>query len=100
MPRHITVSISDDLAERMDKLRDVNWFRVCEMAIGSAIENDQAFLRWIKLKDYVPLYIVKCPEHGLYVTYPMHESESLDCPDCIAIKKRKKRSTSFVSYLD
>jgi len=40
MPRHITVSISDDLAERMDKLRDVNWFRVCEMAIGSAIENE------------------------------------------------------------
>ena len=40
MPRHITVSISDDLAERMDKLRDVNWFRVCEYAIEHAIENE------------------------------------------------------------
>ena len=24
----------------MDKLRDVNWFRVCEMAVENAIENE------------------------------------------------------------
>ena len=40
MPKNITVSISDELAEKMDKLKDVNWSRVCEMAIENAIENE------------------------------------------------------------
>ena len=33
MPKNLTVSISDDLAEKMDKLKDVNWSWICEMAI-------------------------------------------------------------------
>jgi predicted transcriptional regulator len=37
MPKNLTVSISDDLAEKMDKLKDVNWSWICEMAISERI---------------------------------------------------------------
>lgn len=40
MPKNITVSISDNLGEEMDKLKDVNWSEVCEMAIEHAIKNE------------------------------------------------------------
>ncbi len=41
MPKNITVSISDEIAGKMDKLKDVNWSEVCRMAISEYIEAKQ-----------------------------------------------------------
>jgi hypothetical protein len=37
-PKNITVSVPDELAERMKKLSDVNWSEVCRRAIASYID--------------------------------------------------------------
>lgn len=41
MPKNITVSISDDLAIKMDTFKDVNWSEVCRMAISEYLEKKQ-----------------------------------------------------------
>ena len=37
MPKNVTISVPDDLAEKMEKMQDVNWSGVCREAIANYI---------------------------------------------------------------
>ena len=44
-----------------------------------------AFLRYEKRpgwKGYLPIYVVKCPKHGLYTDYPHGYTGYFTCPKC------------------
>lgn len=41
LPKNVTVSISDDLAEKMDEMKDINWSEVCRRAIAKYIEAEK-----------------------------------------------------------
>lgn len=50
-----------------------------------------AFLRWVKppgYSGYVPLYVVKCKRHGLFLDYPHGHREYFMCDSCWAEAKR------------
>jgi len=45
------------------------------------------FLRWEKPRGYtgfVPLYVVRCRRHGVYVDHPHGYGEYFRCPVCFA----------------
>jgi len=53
-----------------------------------------AFHRWKKKegwKDYLPIYIVKCKRHGLFLDYPHGFRGYFICPKCV-LEERQKRS--------
>jgi hypothetical protein len=52
--------------------------------------SGRAFLGWAIPEGFLKpaqIFLVKCKEHGFYVTYPQHERFSLDCPLCTLDKK-------------
>jgi hypothetical protein len=51
-------------------------------------------LGWAKPEGFhgpVQVFLVKCEKHGFYVTYPQHESLSLDCPLCASAARVHNR---------
>jgi hypothetical protein len=52
--RSITLLVSDKLAEKMDKLKDVNWSEVCRYAILDEILIANQAEEVVKLKSEIP----------------------------------------------
>jgi hypothetical protein len=52
--RSITLLVSDELAEKMDKLKDVNWSEVCRYAILDEILIANQAEEVVKLKSEIP----------------------------------------------
>jgi hypothetical protein len=52
--RSITLLVSDELAEKMDKLKDVNWSEVCRYTILDEILIANQAEEVVKLKSEIP----------------------------------------------
>jgi hypothetical protein len=51
------------------------------------------FIKYMKPEDYqgfVPVYVVRCLKHGLYLDNPHGYTHRLDCDECLAEEKKQK----------
>lgn len=56
-----------------------------------------AFHHWEKREgwsDYLPIYVVKCKEHGLFTDYPHGYRQYFLCPECLK-EERAVRSKLY-----
>lgn len=71
----------------------MNFGEVPELSLRQRLQvlvSGSAFLRWEKPEGFsaaVPVYVVKCKRHGLYLDYPHGYDGYFRCDDCLAEAK-------------
>jgi hypothetical protein len=76
------MSLTQVNAETMLKIiSSLSLLQLLMLKLRGSVLIDRARLEgW---KNYLPFYIIRCPEHGYQLSYPNGYSDVLFCPKCV-----------------